>query len=97
MLIDTFMVRNFSLIVNSSKFQGTIGDGQGILSGLTPMLHKKDDRMAENLGKFKCCERTVITLAPDRLKQLAAFFDVIMNAALQCVGLSKNKLAIAYT
>ena len=45
----------------------------------------------------------ILTLATDRLKQLgtfcektaAAFFDAIMNAALQCVGLSKNKLAIA--
>jgi hypothetical protein len=45
----------------------------------------------------------ILTLATDRLKQLgtfsektaAAFFDAIMNTALQCVGLSKNKLAIA--
>ncbi|WP_054032247.1 hypothetical protein [Desulfatitalea tepidiphila] len=45
----------------------------------------------------------ILTLATDRLKQLgtfcektaAAFFDATMNAALQCVGLSKNKLAIA--
>jgi hypothetical protein len=45
----------------------------------------------------------ILTLATDRLKQLGtfcentalAFFDAIMNAALQCVGLSKNKLAIA--
>ena len=45
----------------------------------------------------------ILTLAADQLKQLgtfcekttAAFFDLIMNAALQCVGLSKNKLAIA--
>jgi hypothetical protein len=44
----------------------------------------------------------ILTLAADRLKQLgtfcekttAAFFDAIMNTALQCVGLSKNKLAI---
>jgi len=45
----------------------------------------------------------ILTLVTDRLKQLGtfcektagAFFDAIMNAALQCVGLSKNKLAIA--
>jgi len=45
----------------------------------------------------------ILTLVTDRLKQsgtfcektAAAFFDAIMNAALQCVGLSKNKLAIA--
>ncbi len=45
----------------------------------------------------------ILTLAADRLKQFgtfcektaAAFFDAIMNTALQCVGLSKNKLAIA--
>jgi hypothetical protein len=44
-----------------------------------------------------------LTLAADQLKQsgtfcekaTAAFFDAIMNTALQCVGLSKNKLAIA--
>ena len=44
----------------------------------------------------------ILTLATDRLKQLgtfcektaAAFFDAIMNTALQCVGLSKNKLVI---
>jgi hypothetical protein len=47
----------------------------------------------------------ILTLATDRLKQsetfcektVAALFDAIMNAALQCVGLSKNKLAIALT
>jgi hypothetical protein len=45
----------------------------------------------------------ILTLATDRLKQLgtfcektaAAFFDAIMESALQCVGLSKNKFAIA--
>mgnify|MGYP000376210187 CR=1 FL=1 len=45
----------------------------------------------------------ILTLAADRLKQMgtfcektaAAFFDAIMDAALQCVGLSKNKLVIA--
>lgn len=45
----------------------------------------------------------ILTLAADQLKQLgafcektaAAFFDAIMETALQCVGLSKNKLAIA--
>jgi len=45
----------------------------------------------------------ILTLAADRLRQMgtfcektaAAFFDAIMDAALQCVGLSKNKLAIA--
>jgi len=44
----------------------------------------------------------ILTLAADQLKQLgafcektaAAFFDAIMETALQCVGLSKNKLAI---
>jgi hypothetical protein len=34
------------------------------------------------LGTF--CEKTA-----------AAFFDAIMDTALQCVGLSKNKLVIA--
>jgi hypothetical protein len=42
----------------------------------------------------------ILTLATNRLKQLGtfcektatAFFDAIMNTALQCVGLSKNKL-----
>lgn len=45
----------------------------------------------------------ILTLAADRLKQMgtfcektaAAFFDAIMDAALQCVGLSKNKLVFA--
>ena len=45
----------------------------------------------------------ILTLAADQLKQLgtfcektaAAFFDAIMDTALQCVGLSKNNLAIA--
>jgi len=40
----------------------------------------------------------ILTLAADRLKQMgtfcektaAAFFDAIMDAALQCVGLSKT-------
>jgi hypothetical protein len=44
----------------------------------------------------------ILTLAVDQLKQLgtfcektaAAFFDSIMNTALQCIGLSKSKLAI---
>ena len=44
----------------------------------------------------------ILTLAVDQLKQLgsfhektaAAFFDAIMNTALQYVGLSKSKLAI---
>jgi hypothetical protein len=44
----------------------------------------------------------ILTLAADQLKQLGAFcektatafFDAIMDTALQCVGLSKNKLAI---
>ena len=44
----------------------------------------------------------ILTLAADQLKQLgafcektaAAFFDAIMDTALQCVGLSKNKLVI---
>jgi hypothetical protein len=44
----------------------------------------------------------ILTLATDQLRQLdtfcektaAAFFDAIMNTALQCVGLSKNKLVI---
>ena len=44
----------------------------------------------------------ILTLAADRLKQMgtfcekkaAAFFDAIMDAALQCVGLSKNKLVL---
>jgi hypothetical protein len=44
-----------------------------------------------------------LTLAADRLKQLGAFcqktanafFDAIINTVLQCVGFSKNKLAIA--
>ncbi len=45
----------------------------------------------------------ILTLAADQLKQMgtfcektaAAFFDAIMDTALQCVGLSKNNLAIA--
>jgi hypothetical protein len=45
----------------------------------------------------------ILTLATDRLKQLgtlcektaASFFDAVIDAALQCVGLSKNKLVIA--
>jgi hypothetical protein len=45
----------------------------------------------------------ILTLATDRLKELgtfcektaAAFFDAIMNSALQCVDLSKIKLSIA--
>jgi hypothetical protein len=44
----------------------------------------------------------ILTLAVDQLKQLgafcektvSAFFDAIMDTALQCVGLSKNKLVI---
>jgi hypothetical protein len=44
----------------------------------------------------------ILTLAADRLKQLdafcektaTAFFDAVMNTALQCVGLSKNNLQI---
>jgi hypothetical protein len=44
----------------------------------------------------------ILTLAADRLKKLdnfcektaAVFFDAVMNAALQCVGLSKNNLKI---
>ena len=45
----------------------------------------------------------ILALATDRLKQsgtfceqtAAAFFDAIMNSALQSVGLSKNRLVIA--
>ena len=45
----------------------------------------------------------ILALATDRLKKLgtfcekmaAAFFEAIMDTALQCVGLSKNKLVIA--
>lgn len=45
----------------------------------------------------------ILTLAADQLKHMgtfcektaAAFFDAIMDTALQCVGLSKNKMAIA--
>ena len=45
----------------------------------------------------------ILTLAADRLKQTGTFcentatalFDAIMDTALQCVGLSKNKIAIA--
>jgi hypothetical protein len=45
----------------------------------------------------------ILTLAADQLKHMgtfcektaAAFFDAIMDTALQCVGLSKNKIAIA--
>ncbi len=45
----------------------------------------------------------ILTLAADQLRQLgafcektaAAFFDAIMETALQCVGLSKNNMAIA--
>ncbi len=48
-------------------------------------------------------DNPILTLAADQLKQLgafcektaAAFFDAIMDTALQCVGLSKNKLMIA--
>jgi hypothetical protein len=44
----------------------------------------------------------ILTLAADRLKKLdafcektaSAFFDAVMNTALQCVGLSKNSLRI---
>ena len=44
----------------------------------------------------------ILTLATDRMKQMGTFcektavalFDAIMDTALQCVGLSKNKLAI---
>jgi hypothetical protein len=44
----------------------------------------------------------ILTLAADQLKQLGAFcektasdfFDAIMDTALQCVGLSKNKFVI---
>ena len=44
----------------------------------------------------------ILTLAADRLKKLdafcertaSAFFDAVMNTALQCVGLSKNSLLI---
>ncbi len=44
----------------------------------------------------------ILTLAVDRLKRLdafcektaTAFFDAVMNSALQCVGLSKNNLQI---
>lgn len=44
----------------------------------------------------------ILTLAADQLRQLgtfcekttAAFFDAIVDTALQCVSLSKNKLAI---
>ncbi|UCD81844.1 MAG: hypothetical protein JSW26_10585 [Desulfobacterales bacterium] len=43
----------------------------------------------------------ILTLAADQLRHLgdfcektaSAFFDAIMNTALQCVGLSKNNLA----
>jgi hypothetical protein len=45
----------------------------------------------------------ILTLAADRLKQTGTFcektatalFDAIMDTASQCVGLSKNKMAIA--
>jgi hypothetical protein len=45
----------------------------------------------------------ILVLVTDRLKQLgtfcekmaAGFFDAIIDAALQRIGLSKNKLAIA--
>jgi hypothetical protein len=44
----------------------------------------------------------ILTLATDRLKQFgtfcektaSSFFDAVIDAALQCVGLSKNKLVI---
>ena len=44
----------------------------------------------------------ILTLAADRLKKLdafcektaSAFFDAVMNTALQCIGLSKNNLQI---
>jgi len=44
----------------------------------------------------------ILTLAADRLKEIgtfcektaAAFFDTMMDIALQCVGLSKNKMAV---
>jgi len=46
----------------------------------------------------------ILTLAVDRLTRLgvycektaAAFFDTIIDTALQCVGLSKNQMAITY-
>ncbi|MEE4602739.1 MAG: hypothetical protein V2J65_15770 [Desulfobacteraceae bacterium] len=45
----------------------------------------------------------VLTLAADQLKQMGTFcektavalFNAIMETALQCVGLSKNKVGIA--
>ena len=45
----------------------------------------------------------ILTLAADQLKRMgtfcektaAAFFDAIMETALQCVGLSKNNLGVA--
>ena len=46
---------------------------------------------------------SILALVIDRLKQLgtfcektaAGYFDAIMDTALQCVGLSKNKFAVA--
>jgi hypothetical protein len=58
-------------------------------------------------GRFKIAillhRCRILTLGSDRLKQLGtfckktatAFFDAIMEAALKCVGLSKNKIEIA--
>jgi hypothetical protein len=45
----------------------------------------------------------ILTIATNRLNQAGSFcektatdfFDAIMNTALQCVGLSKNKMVIA--
>lgn len=59
------------------------------------------DEMAD-ISFFEALCR-ILTLAADRLRQfgafcektVGAFFDAIMNSALQCVGLSKNKLRIA--
>jgi hypothetical protein len=58
------------------------------------------DEMAD-ISFFEALCR-ILTLAADRLRQLgafcektaAAFFNTITDTALQCVGLSKNNLAI---
>ena len=61
------------------------------------------DEVADISKSFLEALCRILTLTTDRLKQLgtlcektaAAFFDAIMDTGLQCVGLSKNKLAIA--
>ncbi|WP_054030952.1 hypothetical protein [Desulfatitalea tepidiphila] len=80
---------------DSVHFQSKNDDFFGSFK-IAPLMHRYG--MADISFIEALCR--ILMLATDRLRQLGtfcektaiAFFDAIMDAALQCVGLSKNKL-----